>query len=505
MKKFLLSFFLIVPLLISLVPFSSSASQTNTNLEALPYSPDYIWGQIPDDFKDFQYFYENGHFYFNTDPSKYYFFWVPAYRYSNNRVEISYAYLSICLKNVSNFNSLIKDDIFTLSRNAFNAMFSYQIYNIDGFTFLNSNNGALNTFSFDLSSLEVLNSSILSPSDGWYWDFDHFYTNVDFIDIKPNALDVTVDIDPELSGDFSRKITVNNTVTTRETFNFSVINNSKFPIQYSMYIVSDDNLSGFSIDDDMPNSWLTDKTHSTSRVYRGDPSYVFLKNEWNYLPDGSGGALKSLNPCTWHYLSSKQSSLNTISFSQMKLSSGVTYHVLVYAVRNDLDCVSSMTINRSFGLNYPAEYCLNIFGDSVLVYSSEFTIKDPAAFDANANADSFAFDPDDDLIFRRSSAYVDENGDTIIAQKDTFKDFSYNPNSWGSDIANDPYVNSNAWSNSNNNNNKISFQIASTSVNINSFFNFISNLWSYFPSEYISVITTGLVAFVVLGILKAVF
>ena len=174
----------------------------------------------------------------------------------------------------------------------------------------------------------------------------------------------------------------------------------------------------------------------------------------------------------------------------MKLIENQGYNVLVYAIRNDSDNVLLSPPD-----SVPPHYSSTIELETATeVYYSNFICKNPAEFNPDNNSsDSYAYDPDDDSVFRRATARKDENGDTVIELFDTRSNL--NPNVTGSS--------DDAWGFSNKN--TVSLEINQLSLNFSSFFRFVNTTFGYFPKNIQSLVYLGLTSLVVVGILKAVF
>lgn len=304
-----------------------------------------------------------------------------------------------------------------------------------------------------------------------------------------DVLNVSVNFDPEMSGDFQRREIINDKIVTIDTLNFSVTNNSKFSIQYLVAIVGQndefyiapENL-GFS--------------HPNGRTYSGNPSYVYVSDEWIYLPSGSSkqSITSTYAPSSWHYVDEGDTDTVTVRFNQMKLDIGVIYNVYVYAIKNTNDGVCVIGTNHD-SWQYNQDYVLN-FAEAQVVYNSEFTCSNPAEFDSNSNDGSYAYDGDTSL-FNRANGYIDENGNVVIDRIDTDSLIS-GSDSWGSKY------DSNAWDVYYSKQNSVSSDLNQLSNNFSSFFRFVNKIFGYFPKNYQSVISLGLTSVVVLGIIKVV-
>lgn len=344
-----------------------------------------------------------------------------------------------------------------------------------------------------------LNNSYYCDERFYYYQ----YTNIpDFplFNAESNdVLDVNVTFSPEFNGEISRTVKTNGTTTTLETFNMTVTNNSKFNIQYLMAIYpSSDYFSPFQTEPGIANSWAS--ATPNGKTYVGNPTYVYVKDEWIYLPHGEQGVITGYAPSSWHYLNSGATDDVTINFNQLKLDSTMIYEVSVYAVRNDYDYVSPYTDLASF--QWGSDYCI----DSTAcerVYDSVFRLLNPATFNPNNNDGSYAFDVDDTLLFNRANGYIDENGEVVIDRVDT--DQLLNAGSDTGDPWRDWDESTNAWEKYNKNQNTVSADINQLSTNFSSFFKFINKTFSYFPKNFQTIITLGLTSVVVIAILKVVF
>ena len=323
-------------------------------------------------------------------------------------------------------------------------------------------------------------------------DFPFFY---DF-DSAASTLNVDVVFSPELTGTFNRTVSDRGQTVTLDDFSFKVSNNSKFDIQYLMAIYREsDAFLPFNIDP------LVAKYDSNfnGKTYNGSPVYVYVKDEWLYLPHRQNGVITGYAPSSWHMVSSGDSDFVTINFNQVKLNTFQNYNVVVYAIRNDLSYVTPFTNLHEFQVPACADY--NVELDTLqLVYSSQFSILNPAEFDATNNDNSYAFDEDDRLLFNRANGYIDENGEMVIDRVDT--------NQWVTEGSDDPWVNwdsdLNAWDTYYRNQNTVSSDIDQLSRNFSSFFKFVNKFFSYFPKNYQSIIILGLTSIVVLGIIKVI-
>lgn len=355
----------------------------------------------------------------------------------------------------------------------------------------------------------VSDISFVDDVDYDYFDTNYYfyyqYTNIpDFplfydYEAAQSALNVNVIFSPELTGAFNRTVTDRGQKVTLDEFSFTVENNSKFDVQYLMAIYRDgDSFLPFNSD---PLAAQTDTTFN-GKTFTGSAVYVYVKDEWLYLPHGQQGIITGYAPSSWHKVSSGTSDSVSINFNQLKLTQYTNYNICVYAVRNDLNYVTPFTNLNTF--QYPACNDYHIELDNMQkVYASTFTIVNPATFDPNNNENSYAYDEDDRLLFNRANGYIDDNGEIVIDKVDT--------NQWvnaGND-PDDPWrgwdSDNDAWESYYKNQNTVSSDIDQLSNNFSSFFKFVNKVFSYFPKNYQNIIMLGLTSIVVLAVIKVVF
>lgn len=343
-------------------------------------------------------------------------------------------------------------------------------------------------------------TSVRTSSNSYTFVFDSSVFEKKHEAISSNSnLNVSVSFSPELTGAFSRTRYENGFKITLDNFNFTVTNNSKFSIQYLMAIYRDDEF--FRPFNDDPLSAQA-ATKFNGKTYTGNPTYVYVKDEWIHLPHGTQGVITANAPSSWHYLQSGEAESVTVAFNQIKLDINVNYTCVVYAIRNDSNYATVFSNYNSF--QYPAcsDYCVDVSGLSC-VYSSQFNILNPAEFNPNNNDNSYAFDVDDSLLFNRANGYIDENGEVVVDRVDT------NSLANAGKDPNDPWngynPDHNAWEVYYKNQNTVSSDIDQLSNNFSSFLQFVNKVFSYFPKNYQNIIILGLTSIVVIGILKVVF
>lgn len=199
----------------------------------------------------------------------------------------------------------------------------------------------------------------------------------------PNALNVEVSFSPALVGDVDRSLTNGTNTALMNQLVMSVQNNSRFAIQYEMYIEKTDkvNLRGS----------ITDK----NTYYDDDPVFVYYGNEWIYtIPYDTDQEIWSNEvsnqnkPSQWHYVAANSPDIVIFDFDQINLEEGVNYTVVVKAIRCDFgqasDYFSSLTYDDRI---YPELKMLDL--DSIeTVYSSSFSMLQYS--DVHYNPDSSA-------------------------------------------------------------------------------------------------------------------
>ncbi|MDE5854606.1 MAG: hypothetical protein K2H19_06040, partial [Ruminococcus sp.] len=246
-----------------------------------------------------------------------------------------------------------------------------------------------------------------------------------------------------------------------------------------------------------------DNDYNNGKGFYGNPAFAYLSDEWAYMPKFAGlsdnpfssnntGIVKTYKPCAWHYLSEKDSFTTTISYSQMKLVKDKNYNVYVYAVRNDKDAICLISPIQTAHGGYNKEYSIDLT-QSELVYNSAFICRNPAEFDSNNNSNgTYAYNSDDDEIYRRATAYVDDNGEVKLEKVDTNAFLSPSGDYSGT-----------AWNNSTKN--TVSSDISQLSINFASFYKFVNSVLGYFPKNVQSLYSLGFLSIIVLGMVKVVF
>ena len=314
------------------------------------------------------------------------------------------------------------------------------------------------------------------------------------------SLNVDVRFRPGLSGQVDRMLdNGDGTKSMVSQMRMTVVNNSRFPIQYKMYIMK--------------------KHRSTSRggnlgaqhvneKYDDDPVFIYYSNEWVYSnsldnsSDWYNGHIQKQNKSTeWHYVSAGGSVAVLFNYSQIKLVENEEYTCIVEAVRNDYDCSSRMFVYHSTSEAAYLEY-KQIWGDDkATVYQSDFSMLHYSDIKYDPNDTSNGVNPygsyGDSLSYEWGYNAVDEgNGNVDYNSKNLFKDKNswyntqYNPNG---------IVVPGSYSSSG------SSSFDNLSGTLSGYFNFVSSVLGYFPGSVVSVFSFGVTAIVIVAFFKWVF
>lgn len=430
------------------------------------------------------------------DYSDYYFQVLTSYQNYENYTNgiIDYLDISFLVCDFTDFANFTSYDYHTCTPKIDYQLYRFNYYRDSGYELISSTADSKffyfsplsGAFGFNSSTfVDKLTDEVFKPT------YYTFYIECEFFGLSGSgsALNVSVNFDPELTDTFTRRVNIDGQMVTLESLNFSVTNNSRFPIQYivaivrlgdSFYLYPDNSVS-------YPNG----------KVYSGDPTYVYVSDEWCYLPSGSSkkSVTSTYCPSSWHYVDSGDIDEVTVKFNQMQLTDWTEYDVLVYAVKNTQDSVCVIPYNVD-SYQYNQDYVLN-FAEAQLVYSSHFVCRNPAEFDPDSNSGSYAFNNSDSSLFNRANGYIDENGNVVIDRIDTDTLIS-GTDSWGSQFDKD------AWDVYYDKQNTVSSDLNQLSNNFSSFFRFLNKIFGYFPKNYQSAVSLGLTSLVVLGIIKVV-
>lgn len=447
------------------------------------------------------------------DNSPYYYYSIFADRSLDSVLshEASYCYV-YCFFSVFSDNSLIED---TSSYYHYSScgFASYCYYRFDGST-LSSPSSTRNDsdgnfyYSKDLGipyRFKSNNSDRFSLEKDYYVIYQE--TNLPDFEYSDGSghpdsgkLNVDVRFRPGLSGQVDRMLdNGDGTKSMVSQMRMTVVNNSRFPIQYKMYIMK--------------------KHRSTSRggnlgaqhvneKYDDDPVFIYYSNEWVYSnsldnsSDWYNGHIQKQNKSTeWHYVSAGGSVAVLFNYSQIKLVENVEYTCIVEAVRNDYDCSSRMFVYHSTSEAAYPEY-KQIWGDDkATVYQSDFSMLHYSDIKYDPNDTSNGVNPygsyGDSLSYEWGYNAVDEgNGNVDYNSKNLFKD----KNSWyNTQYTPNGIVVPGSYSSSG------SSSFDNLSGTLSGYFNFVSSVLGYFPGSVVSVFSFGVTAIVIVAFFKWVF
>ena len=304
-----------------------------------------------------------------------------------------------------------------------------------------------------------------------------------------NGLDLLVTVDGAygFGGVITRKQTNSNGITsTADNLQFHVMNNGA-DAQWLFAIVP----AGQSLDF---TGWIWQGRDNII----GNPTYVYTCDEWVTLGleginifDNSASANAVYCPSIWHSSESGSNRTYTVAYEAMNLTANANYQIVVYGCLNDnLEEMSGFYYdNNNLGSTYTVHGLVNDYQE---VYRSlSFSITDPAVYNpnyTNPHDQSYPWDSNSDMheLFENGSAYRDEDGNIRI------KGFKIGSStySWEND-----QLNTGSSSNSKNINVQQSF---------GGFFNLFNWFLTAIPKDYQLVIFFGVVAIVIVAIIKAV-
>ena len=322
--------------------------------------------------------------------------------------------------------------------------------------------------------------------------------------VEDKNMNVSVQFTPELVGEVDRMryIESENDYDEMDYFKFKVTNNSKFPVQFQLYIVPKgsedyDGISGFS-----------------------NAAFVFMEKEWvysldltNYVNYTNGTVRKQYKYTDWQYLASGETCVRRVNFSQTSIVKNREYTVRVRAVPCEFDCAteagsSSSGYADSFledkGFSSVDEYFSHQkYYDHLkkeIVYSSDFHMASnyDITYDSNDYSNGIAPVGSEymyESLDKSLSAFLDNQGEQVI------QDIGYNSENAPvqfDDSDFDYVAAQNAFSNNANSNNFNFTQQTS------GYFSMIQMVLSWFPSWYWGLVSFGLLSVVIIGIIKVI-
>lgn len=337
------------------------------------------------------------------------------------------------------------------------------------------------------------------------------FTNiVEMVSTFPNVysdtddMSISVEFTPELVGEVDRMryIESENDYDEMDYFKFKVTNNSKFPVQFQLFIVPKgsedyDGISGFS-----------------------NAAFVFMEKEWvysldltNYVNYTNGTTRKQYKYTDWQYLASGETCVRRVNFSQTSIVKNREYTVRVRAVPCEFDCASeagssSSGYSDSFledkGFSSVDEYfSYQKYYDHLkkeIVYTSDFYMASnyDITYDSNDYSNGIAPVGSEymyESLDKSLSAFLDNQGEQVI------EDIGYNSENAPvqfDDSDFDYVAAQNAFSNNANSNNFNFTQQTS------GYFSMLQMVLSWFPSWYWGLVSFGLLSVVIIGIIKVI-
>ena len=290
-----------------------------------------------------------------------------------------------------------------------------------------------------------------------------------------NVLDVSVSFSPDLSGVVDTTILDHGVKTESKYFNMTLLNHSSTSLQYFLCIVDHD-YDVFS-----NNSF-------GASSYGSSVHYILIRDEWfAAYQSGQDHAIKSYGSCEWHPCAVGSASLQTVSWSQMKLFADFTYDVVVYAIPLDDSSTVNLYIDSYQGFDLSIQE----------VYRSSFSLKKKTNFNPNDDTrGNLPFVTGQELDRDQIYQYYDSDGQLQTAPngKRFTREDVYNNELTGSVVNHSGYFNQTSSSNFN-----------SLSSSITGFLAFFNRVWSYLPSNFASLIGLSITSLVVIAIFKGVF
>lgn len=302
----------------------------------------------------------------------------------------------------------------------------------------------------------------------------------------PNALNVEVSFSPALVGEVDRSLSNGTNSALMNQLVMSVQNNSRFAIQYEMYIEK--------------HNKTTHRVSSLDKdVYYDDDSiYIYYSNEWIYTipydtPNDiwSTDVSKQQKPTQWHYVSANSPDVVIIDFDQINLKEGEEYDVIVKAIRCDFGCSSEyFSDTNNDDRIYPELKMLDNMAIQT-VYSSTFSMMQYN--DVKYNPDSSAngvlpYDGRSGISQKGKykmmrNALENSDGSIDYTNKNVYDD----PNSWYNNP--DSYNQGHSYDDSENTPDSSYTGVLSKITGVYSFF---GACLSYFPADIFKVINIAL-------------
>lgn len=308
---------------------------------------------------------------------------------------------------------------------------------------------------------------------------------------NPDAMNVSVEFHPELSGSIDRSETLpSGVVTYQDLFNFNVINNSNKGIQWYMAIVEE----GYNIMFHQP-AGIADSGEYGADITEYSPSikYIYLHTEDVYLLKNSafymdGHVQSSLHQVAAH----SESGLNLVKWDMVNLEKDKNYDVVVYAMFNNADKASfvyGLTLYNQWVAQPPE------FDNIQEVYRSTFSLTNPASYNPNSKiGGAIANDSDSDIngITKNLVGYSDYDDDGNPTT--VWGNYTY-----GRDIG--PSYNGSYYSSGSSGSAGRFGQLMSLTSGA---FGFFAAVLKLFPSSIYQVFILGFTALIIVAIIKKV-
>lgn len=354
-----------------------------------------------------------------------------------------------------------------------------------------------NTGSFDINTTLYYNNP--------YYNLGHYhyfqYTNIpDFplyydYDSSQSALNVDVVFNPDLSGEVDRSVTLDDGSTAlRDSITMVVYNHSKFDIQYKMDIYRKEDLSEFAT--------------VAPGVY---PVFTYYEKDWVYGNSLDNNAdfwnktEKQNKATSQHLIWSGRSDIVSFNFSQLPLSEGVNYTVVVRATRNDYKFPSEIVADYLEEPD-PGRYQVS---QSEVVFRSDFSMKQysDVKYDHSDNSNGvLPFQGKDDKQQYENSYYAkeDDSGNVDYEGKDVYND----PDSWYNDKFNHDINHDKSYPGlvgDKESGGSSDGTFTSFASSFSNYFQFLAYIFNYFPVGIKNVFLIGFVGIMVVVLLKVVF
>lgn len=308
--------------------------------------------------------------------------------------------------------------------------------------------------------------------------------NMDSMTYSPDALNVEVIVNPELSGSFNRTsvLPTNGVAITQEWFNFEIENHSRYGVQWLFAIVEEGSAIPWKVLN-LYDRGIDCIDHSD------DVKYVYYANEECYILQSLGFYTTAVLTSPMHYTApNSDSGQYTIKWDMMNLQKNHNYDVVVYAVKNDAGLTSWVQNSMRFNVEKGGEVR---YEDSVEVYRSTFSIENPAVYDANSSingAPANDSNTDFDALANTMYSYADVYSDSEV-KYGTF-DYRYDIQGNDKELS---YID-----NYSSSSNKFQTLMRNTS----SVFSFYAGVLKFFPSDWLSMYQLGIFSIIVIAIIR---